>query len=106
MNSFTVTGKIFKKEEGYLELKLERYHDGVVLEVEYDYIKIALDDNLTRMVTAGCEVGDTVAINGMIQRDENGETILKAQRVSFLAKATNENTETSTNNEETVEANE
>lgn len=106
MNSFTVTGKIFKKEESYLELKLERYHDGVVLEVEYDYIKIALDDNLTRMITAGCEVGDTVTINGMIQRNENGETILKAQRVSFLAKATNENTETSTNNEETVEANE
>ena len=54
------------------------------------------------MVTAGCVVGDTIAINGMIQRDENGETILKAQRVSFIAKATNENTETSTNNEGTV----
>ena len=52
------------------------------------------------------KIRDTVAINGMIQRDENGETILKAQRVSFLAKATNENTETSINNEETVEANE
>ena len=94
MNEYTLVGRLKDKgiiKEGRngkycrVQLAITRPYENSNGEYETDMIKITLRRDLATQLHEYCEIEDLVGVKGRIESTSNGNTILVADKLTFLA---------------------
>ena len=93
-NGFVIVGRITDLgniKEGRngkycrVQLAITRPYKNSNGEYETDMIKITLRRDLATQLHEWCELGDLIGVKGRIESTSNGNTILVADKLTFLA---------------------
>ena len=94
MNEYTLVGRLKDKgiiKEGRngkycrMQIGVTRHFKNANGEYETDMIKITLRRDLATKLHEWCEIEDLVGVKGRIESTSNGNTILVADKLTFLA---------------------
>ena len=94
MNEYTLVGRLKDKgiiKEGRngkycrMQIGVTRHFKNANGEYETDMIKITLRNDLATKLHEWCEIEDLVGVKGRIESTSNGNTILVADKLTFLA---------------------
>ena len=94
MNEYVLVGRLKDKgiiKEGRngkycrMQIGVTRHFKNANGEYETDMIKITLRNDLATKLHEWCEIEDLVGVKGRIESTSNGNTILVADKLTFLA---------------------
>lgn len=84
MNQLVIVGKISQIMGDTVVLKVPRPYKNEDGKYEEDFIPAKVSENIMSKIKDYCDIGDTIAIKGMIQSSNNGIYIF-TEKVSFLS---------------------